>query len=150
MVQFTWRKEYWCPLCECESVRLTTTPGTTSRTLNLRTVGGSFIVTRRIYYISKGFSDVAFLSKNTSKSNRLQMSLERQHFLLSCLKTLSVGLADVWTGGLPLGRPALINWFSLYWQLWGWNWVGVVSNSTIELFRGRVLFFCCILGCYLL
>ena len=33
---------------------------------------------------------------------------QRQHFLLSYLKTLSVGLARVLTNGLPLGRLALI------------------------------------------
>ena len=32
------------------------------------------------------------------------MSLQRQHFLLSYLKTLSVGAAGTWTSGLPLGR----------------------------------------------
>ena len=41
------------------------------------------------------------------KSNHLQMSLQRQHFLLSYLKTLSVGQAEVWTGYLPLSRPVL-------------------------------------------
>ena len=41
------------------------------------------------------------------KSNRLQMSLQRQHFLLNYLKTLSVGPAGVWTRDLPLSRPAL-------------------------------------------
>ena len=35
-----------------------------------------------------GFSS---LSEKTRKSNRLQMSLQRQHFVLSYLKTLSVG-----------------------------------------------------------
>ena len=33
------------------------------------------------------------LSEKTRKCNRLQMVLQRQHFLLSYLKTLSVGLA---------------------------------------------------------
>ena len=47
------------------------------------------------------------LSEKTRKSNHLQMSLQRQHFLLSYLKTLSVGLAGVWTRDLPLSRPAL-------------------------------------------
>ena len=47
------------------------------------------------------------LSEKTRKSNHLQMSLQRQHFLLSYLKTLSVGPAGVWTRDLPLGRPAL-------------------------------------------
>ena len=35
------------------------------------------------------------LSKKTRMSNRLQMSLQRQHFLLSYFKTLSVGPAGV-------------------------------------------------------
>ena len=39
-----------------------------------------------------GFSS---LSEKTRKSNHLQMSLQRQHFLLSYLKTLSVGPAGV-------------------------------------------------------
>ena len=51
-----------------------------------------------------GFSS---LSENTRKSNRLQMSLQRPHFLLSYLKTLSVGPAGVRTRDLPLSRPAL-------------------------------------------
>ena len=51
-----------------------------------------------------GFSS---LSEKTRKSNHLQMSLQRQHFLLSYLKTLSVGPAGVWTRDLPLSRPAL-------------------------------------------
>ena len=51
-----------------------------------------------------GFSP---LSEKTRKSNRLQMSLQRQHFLLSYLKTLSVGPAGVRTRDLPLSRPAL-------------------------------------------
>ena len=46
----------------------------------------------------------------TRKSNRLQMLLQRQHFLLSYLKTLSVGPAGVWTHDLPLSRPVLSNW----------------------------------------
>ena len=33
------------------------------------------------------------LSQTTSKSNRLQMSIQKQHFLLSYVKTLSVGPA---------------------------------------------------------
>ena len=54
-----------------------------------------------------GFSS---LSKKTRKSNHLQMSLQRQHFLLSYLKTLSVGPAGLWTRNLLLCRPVL-------WQL---------------------------------
>ena len=45
-------------------------------------------------------------SEKTRKSNHLQMSLQRQPFLLSYLKTLSVGPAEVGTHDLPLGRPA--------------------------------------------
>ena len=41
-----------------------------------------------------GFSS---LSEKTRKSNHLQMSLQRQHFLLSYLKNLSVAPAGVWT-----------------------------------------------------
>ena len=51
-----------------------------------------------------GFSS---LFEKTRKSNHLLMSLQRQHFLLSYLKILSVGPAGVWTCDLPLGRPAL-------------------------------------------
>ena len=47
------------------------------------------------------------LSEKTRKSNCLQMSLQRQHFLLSYLKTLRVGPAGVRTCDLPLSRPAL-------------------------------------------
>ena len=47
------------------------------------------------------------LSEKTRKSNRLQMSLQRQHFLLSYLKTLSVGPAGVRTHDLPHGSPVL-------------------------------------------
>ena len=47
------------------------------------------------------------LSEKTRKSNRLQMSLQRQHFLLSYLKTLSVGPAGVRTYDLPHSSPVL-------------------------------------------
>ena len=39
---------------------------------------------------------------------RSQISLQRQHFLLSYLKTLSVGPAGVRTRDLPLSRPTLL------------------------------------------
>ena len=59
----------------------------------------------------KGLWDGAYglssLSEKTRKSSRLQILLQRQHFLLSYLKTLSVGQAGVWTRDLPLSRPAL-------------------------------------------
>ena len=47
------------------------------------------------------------LFEKTRKSNHLQMSLQRQNFLLSFLKTLSVDLAGVWTCNLPLSRLVL-------------------------------------------
>ena len=46
-----------------------------------------------------GFSS---LSEKTRKSNRLQMSLQRQHFLLSYLKTQRVGPAGAGTCDLLL------------------------------------------------
>ena len=81
---------------------------------SLRRVCGFFNVPQILYYMYKGLWEGAYglssLSEKTRKSNRLQMLLQRQHFLLSYLKTLSVGPAGVWTHGLPLSRPALIHW----------------------------------------
>ena len=78
---------------------------------SLKRVCGFFNVPQ-IYYMCKGLWDRAYglssLSEKTRKSNRLQMLLQRQHFLLSYLKTLSVGPAGVQTYGLPLSRLALI------------------------------------------
>ena len=55
--------------------------------------------------LANGFSS---LSEKTRKSNHLQMSSQKKHFLLSYLKTLSVaGPAVSWTRDLPLSRPAL-------------------------------------------
>ena len=60
---------------------------------SLRRVCGFFNIPQ-IYYMCKGLWDGAYglssLSEKTRKSNRLQMLLQRQHFLLSYLKTLSV------------------------------------------------------------
>ena len=47
------------------------------------------------------------LSEKTRKSNHLQMSLQKQHFLLSYLKTLSVGQVGVWTHNLLHGSLML-------------------------------------------
>ena len=64
----------------------------------------------RVIY-KQGFWEGAYglspLSEKTRKSNHLQMSEQRQHFLLSYLKTLSVGPAGVWTQDLPHGSPVL-------------------------------------------
>ena len=54
-----------------------------------------------------GTYGLSSLSEKTRKSIRLQMSLQRQHFLLSYLKTLSVGPAGVRTYDLPHGSPVL-------------------------------------------
>ena len=53
---------------------------------------GLFLLRTRVKVLwdwTYGFSS---LSEKTRKSNRLQMSLQRQHFLLSYLKTLTFGL----------------------------------------------------------
>ena len=44
-----------------------------------------------------GTSGLSSLSEKTRKSNHLQMKLQRQHFLLSYLKTLSVGPVELTT-----------------------------------------------------
>ena len=73
---------------------------------SLRRVCWFFNVPHIFYYMCKGLWDGAYglssLSEKTRKSNRLQMLLQMQHFLLSYFKTLSVGPAEVWTYGLPL------------------------------------------------
>ena len=70
---------------------------------------GSFTSHKNQISVSAVRRDLRFssLSQKTRKSNRLQMSLQRQHFLLSYLKTLSVGAAGVRFRDLPLSRPAL-------------------------------------------
>ena len=71
--------------------------------------GGSFTShkNKSVKVLWDGTYGFSSLSEKTRKSNHLQMSLQRQHFLLSYLKTLSVGPAGVWTRDLPLGRPVL-------------------------------------------
>ena len=46
----------------------------------------------------------------TRKPNHLQISLQRQHFLLSYLKTLSFGPAGVWTATSPSTDRRSPNW----------------------------------------
>ena len=71
---------------------------------SLRRVCGFFNVTQIFYYLCKGLWDGAYglssLSEKTRKSNRLEI-LQRQHFLLSYLKTLSVCPAGV-SGAYPI------------------------------------------------
>ena len=52
-----------------------------------------------------------YILEVSRKSNRLQMSLRRQHLLLSNLKSLSFFPVGVWTRDLQLSRPAL-SWLS--------------------------------------
>ena len=69
---------------------------------SLRTVCGFFNVSQKLFI--QGLWDDAYglssLSEKTRKYNRLQMSLQRQHFLLSYLKTLSL-----WSGRDLNKRP---------------------------------------------
>ena len=64
---------------------------------SIRTVHGFFSDPQNLYM--QGLLDRAYglssLSEKTRKSNCLQISLQRQHFLFSYLKTLSVGPALV-------------------------------------------------------
>ena len=68
------------------------------------------LTSHRVIY-KQGLWDGAYglssLSEKTRESNHLQMSEQRQHFLLSYLKTLSVGPAGVWTHDLPHGSPVV-------------------------------------------
>ena len=74
-----------------------------------------------------GFSS---LSEKTRKSNHLQMSLQRQHFLLSYLKTLSVGQAGVRARDLPLTRPFSPNWANQATVLFSFD--RILSSTTPE------------------
>ena len=60
-----------------------------------------------------GAYGLSSLSEKTRKSNHLQMSLQRQHFLLGYLKTLSVGPA-----GYPSIRLSLFPFRSAVRQLY--------------------------------
>ena len=70
---------------------------------------GSFTSHKNQISVSAGRRNLRFfvLMQKTRKSNCLQISLQRQHFLLSYLKTLSVGLAGGRTRDLSLSSPAL-------------------------------------------
>ena len=101
--------------CEVPSLRNPTTPKGWPHHRGLRPLlfsnsgVGSFTSRKNksVQVLWDGTYGFSSLSEKTRKSNHLQMSLQRQHFLLSYLKTLSVGPAGVWTRDLPLGRPAL-------------------------------------------
>ena len=95
--------------------RLATPPGSTSPTLFKQWCGFFLSPTRTRYVkvLSDGWNLYGFssLSKKTRKSIHLQMSLhKRQQFLLSYLKTLSVGPAKVWIGDLPSADQSSPKW----------------------------------------
>ena len=72
---------------------------------SFRSVRGFFNVSHKC--CETGPPVLSSLSEKTRKSNYLQMSLQRKHFLLSYLKTLSLGPAGIRTHHLPHGSPAL-------------------------------------------
>ena len=110
MVQFTSNEGMSndAPVHECESEKDHVHYTGHYVPYSLRRVYGFFNVTQ-IYYMCKGLWDGAYrlssLSEKTRKSNRLRMFLQREHFTLSYLKTLSIGPAKVWTYSLPHSRP---------------------------------------------
>ena len=68
---------------------------------------GSFMSHKNRSVLWDGTYGFSSLSEKTGKSSCLQMSLQRQYFLLSYLNTLSVCPAGGRTRDLPLSRPAL-------------------------------------------
>ena len=92
----------WCKWCDVW--RLTTTPGPTSPTLFEQWCGFFYIPQEPDKCKCWETEPTVFssLCEKTRKSNCLQISLQRQHFLLSYLKTLSVGPAGGRTRDLSL------------------------------------------------
>ena len=89
-------------------LRLTTPPGSTSPTLFEQWCGFFYVPQEQISKRAVR-RDLRFfvLTEKSRKSNHLQMSLQRQHFLLIYLKTLSVGPEGFEPATFPLNRPAL-------------------------------------------
>ena len=75
--------------------RTATTPGTSSPILFSNSVWVPQGTNEHGSYLGNGTSGLSSLSEKTWKSNHLRMLLQRQRFLLSYLKTLSVGPAGV-------------------------------------------------------
>ena len=80
-----------------------------------------------------GTYGLSTLSEKTRKSNCLQMSLQRQHFLLSYLKTQSVGPAGVRAHDLPHGSPVL-NQLSQSTYIWAILVCGAVKGMVFSNF----------------
>ena len=81
----------------------------------LRTASGFFNVPQsylQARVVKPGAYGLSSLSEKTRKSNHLQMSEQRQQFLLSYLKTLSAGPFGVWTRELPHGSPVFYQLFT--------------------------------------
>ena len=66
--------------------------------------------TRYVKVLWDGTYSFPSLSEKTRKSIHLQMSLQRQPFLLSYLKGLSVGPAKVWIRNLPSADQCSPKW----------------------------------------
>ena len=77
------------------------------------------------------------LSEKTLKSNHLHMSLQRQHFLLSYLKTLSVGLAVV----KPATSRSVVRWLT-NWA--NWSSVKLRVRGEIKMWPIRYYGCCCV------
>ena len=79
---------------------------------SLQTVSGFFNFPQHFIWtrtVRRGLR-VFFYTKKTRKSNRLQMSLKRQHFSSVIWRSwLRIGPAGVWNSGFPLSRPVLIH-----------------------------------------
>ena len=94
--------------------RLATTPGSTSPTLFEQWCGFFHVPQEpdKCKCCETGPTVFCPYSRRLESLNRLQMSLQRQHFLLSYLKTLSVGPAGVRTRNKNENSPwikALLN-----------------------------------------
>ena len=93
----------------CVVWRLTTPAGSTSPTL-FKQWCRFFYVPEEPDMLSAVRKDLWFfflIWEDYRNCNHLKMSLQRQHFLLSYLKTLCVGQAGVQTCVLPLSGPVL-------------------------------------------
>ena len=62
-------------------------------------------------------SGLSSLSEKTREPNHLQMSLQRQHFLLSYLKTLSAGPAGVELSTSRVTARCSTNWATVHDQI---------------------------------
>ena len=96
----------------CDEWRLTTAPGSTSSTLFEQWCGFFYVLQDpdKCRCCETGPTVLRPYPRRPKKSNRLQMSLQKQHFLLSYLKTLCVGLAELWTRGSRSADRRSPNW----------------------------------------